>query len=807
MKSSRSGSAFGNGLLVPSVLRWIKPAQGSVGRTVLLLGGAVGALTLLIMGGIQVGHLERSLVNQNEEMVSKLVEVASQGLQTIMIAGSAPIAKDYLQNLRKVEGFDVFRIFRVDGSEAFLPPEKGQRVGSDLEKRFRQVVQERQSSFFIRTARSGGRELAFFVPLLNQDRCHVCHGSDHAVRGIFHLTLSLNTIDEKVRNAYLIYAALLLVSVPLFAFLLLRVLKYSFSAPMARLQASLTRISQGDLTSRIPLIGPHQDEIGVVAREVNILADHFSKTIREVFLQSHSMAACVKDLGGVKVGLEEDSLRTLRLAETTAQDHEAVERQVTTIQGAVNDITEQVGTMSAASEQLSANIAAIATAAEEVSSNITTVASAAEEITANIAGVNTNLEQVDHSVTQVAKAVQEVTTSLEGVRKRCQLASEESRQANQQAQGTREVTKKLADSAREIGNMVEMIDSIADQTNMLALNASIEAAGAGEAGKGFAVVANEVKDLARQTSDATKMISEKIREIQDNTREVSEANDEITTSIGRIDQTTADITLSVDEQADSVNGIARSMSHVAEAAGEVTRNAKELNMAAQDVARSALEAAAGTGDVARSAAEASQAAGLLAHHNSDIHATAQRVAQSASETATSTINANQKVNEILRNTILVNGAIHHTALLIDSIAIPGHKLKDSVKDITIGDEPFDVQKIKWAHLQWLGKLENVIRGRAQLRPEQVASGHECDFGKWYDHDGTQRWSHLPIFGKVGTVHLRVHEVARETVRLVSEGHAAKAEENMNQFNGIKDELFDLLDQLYREAAEQNETPV
>ena len=93
-------------------------------------------------------------------------------------------------------------------------------------------------------------------------------------------------------------------------------------------------------------------------------------------------------------------------------------------------------------------------------------------------------------------------------------SSDISEDANNQAEKTSEIMDKLQNSAQEVSKVIKIINDIADQTNMLALNATIEAASAGDAGKGFAVVANEVKELAKQTSDATEKIAYQIDEMQ-----------------------------------------------------------------------------------------------------------------------------------------------------------------------------------------------------------------------------------------------------------------------------------------------------
>ncbi len=132
------------------------------------------------------------------------------------------------------------------------------------------------------------------------------------------------------------------------------------------------------------------------------------------------------------------------------------------------------------------------------------------------------------------QSLDEAQQLVEELYEKVQDAKDELKRADEFSRNNGQVIEKLALSTQEIGQAVKMIKNIAGQTNMLALNAAIEAAGAGEAGKGFAVVANEVKDLARQTAEATNLISKKMAEILKNTVSASDTAREITESIDKI---------------------------------------------------------------------------------------------------------------------------------------------------------------------------------------------------------------------------------------------------------------------------------
>ncbi|NGZ29588.1 MAG: HAMP domain-containing protein, partial [Magnetococcales bacterium] len=274
-------------------------------------------------------------------------------------------------------------------------------------------------------------------------------------------------------------------------------------------------MARGDLSKRIP-VPERLDEISAIAVYVNTMADNLANTAKAVGQEADTVAGVVAKFNSSRETLADSSSNASRLAaEALSQNENLVQR----IGDANRDVEQAAGEMnviSTTADQLANHVNGVALSAEQADHNVATMASAAEEMTANLQEVNRGLGQVTQAVGGVASAIHEMTQSIQGVRSRCQAASKQSRQADAHAKETAEVMNRLSASAGEIDKVVEVINSIAEQTNMLALNAAIEAAGAGDAGKGFAVVANEVKELARQTTEATRMIDERIGEMRSN---------------------------------------------------------------------------------------------------------------------------------------------------------------------------------------------------------------------------------------------------------------------------------------------------
>ncbi|MCG8356076.1 MAG: methyl-accepting chemotaxis protein, partial [Kiloniellales bacterium] len=147
----------------------------------------------------------------------------------------------------------------------------------------------------------------------------------------------------------------------------------------------------------------------------------------------------------------------------------------------------------------------------------------------------------------------------------------------------------LATAAQKIGDVVNLIQDIAEQTNLLALNATIEAARAGEAGKGFAVVASEVKMLANQTAKATEEIAQQVEGMQSATGGTVESIEKIGAVIARISDNANSIAAAIEEQTISTQEISKNVQEAASGTQEVASNITGVREAAEQTGAAASE--------------------------------------------------------------------------------------------------------------------------------------------------------------------------------------------------------------------------
>jgi methyl-accepting chemotaxis protein len=309
--------------------------------------------------------------------------------------------------------------------------------------------------------------------------------------------------------------------------LLSGIIAWGISTGMKDLIRSFRDVAEGegDLTKRIEIRS--KDELGELGGLFNAFLASLQDLIKRIADNSTQVDAAADSLNGLS---QEVNLRS-------------------------RDTSCVADSVAAGAEEMSANLNAVAAAMEESSTNTAVVASAAEEMTATITEIAGNAER----------------------------ASVITGDAVTQANRTSSRMSELGAAAAAIGKVTETITEISDQTNLLALNATIEAARAGESGKGFAVVANEIKELAKQTAEATQDIKKQIEGMQTTTTSAVGEIERISEIINQVNELVNTIATAVEEQSTATSEIANSIAQASQGLQEVNENVGQSSTVADEI--------------------------------------------------------------------------------------------------------------------------------------------------------------------------------------------------------------------------------
>ena len=297
-------------------------------------------------------------------------------------------------------------------------------------------------------------------------------------------------------------------------------------------------------------------------------------------------------LGVVQLAMQGDLT-----ADVTVAGEDAVGQMGEGLRDFFKNLRETMGRFAENAQQLGASSEELTTVSQQMASN-------AEETSTQAGVVSAASEQVSKNVQVVATGTEEMSASIREIAKSSNEAARVAKQAVGVADSANSTIGELGDASVEIGKVIKVITSIAQQTNLLALNATIEAARAGEAGKGFAVVANEVKELAKQTAQATEDISQKIEAIQSGSKGAVDAIGEVSTIINQINDISNTIASAVEEQTATTNEIGRNVGEASRGSGEIAQNISGVATAADSTSK-------GAGDTLKASQALSEMAGQL----------------------------------------------------------------------------------------------------------------------------------------------------------------------------------------------------
>ncbi|MCU7806940.1 MAG: CZB domain-containing protein [Candidatus Thiodiazotropha sp. (ex Semelilucina semeliformis)] len=431
-------------------------------------------------------------------------------------------------------------------------------------------------------------------------------------------------------------------------------------------QTTLSHVEQNN-DLVIRLPAEGNNEIAVFSRSVNSLLEHFSKMISQVINAS------------VEVGM------------SSADQIRIVESMVTGVRNQHLEI-DQVAT---AMNEMSATVL-------EVAENATHVAKAAQQ-------ANDETQNGGHVMDNTISTMEKLRSRIES---------------------TAQVIEKLDDESTEISKVLGVITGISEQTNLLALNAAIEAARAGEQGRGFAVVADEVRALAGRTKTSADEIREMIERLQNEVRNT------------------------VSEMEESQENAQASSEQAAAAGQAFERIATEIGSINEMVMQ-----------IATATEEQSHVAEEMNKNISNISTEASSTAQSGNDTLDATATIGTMVEE----------------------------LRSQASIFKVDDLHLHLSQAKSAHLAWRGRLRAYLDGKGGLSAEQASDHHDCSLGKWYYNQGMAEFGHIPEMTELEKPHAELHSIIKNIIHLQESGQKARAEEEYVKVDPLSQRIVGLLE--------------
>lgn len=390
------------------------------------------------------------------------------------------------------------------------------------------------------------------------------------VSGTNFVTVSIVPVSDVSRTVQSIAFQLVVLSVVGFVVLILAIflLMTGMLRPLSKISAMITRMHGLDMTDK--LVIKNHDEFGKIANQLNDLADSLRGTI----------TLCMESTNSLKEKAESNLIGAGSITESSETQKLSMENLASTM----NELSTAIENVADGATTLASNVNNVSTSINSVNGKITETSVSAESGIREMMSLKDNIQEVADSSAELQSAIEAVREGLDG-----------------------------------INDMVSVIEGIASQTNLLSLNAGIEAARAGDMGKGFAVVATEIRTLADNSQDSVKRIIETIgkmdglvtavvekaqnniqlitqsdaevdhvsasfTKIRDNITDIHESSDAIETEIKKVDAIATDMAATTQEQTASIelvlntcNQLRDNAQEVADRAGDLDQTGKALN--------------------------------------------------------------------------------------------------------------------------------------------------------------------------------------------------------------------------------------